>query len=542
MVRRWLLRHLTFYRLHAAYFLVLACVGAGLLWFCRRRERVGGSDGSPKLLDCVFAAVSALTVTGLLTVRVGDFSTLGMLVLLILMLLGSHVFTSLLPLYVRRFHFSRSPTHERQQVEKHCDTRQVQDKYLIAAYMSLEHKALITLCWLVPAYFVGVQLLGFLAISCYIAVGPPEVREVLQRESVNATFYGFFSTIAAFSNAGMTPLDENLISFPDPALLLPMSMLILSGNTMFAPSMRFIIWCLYRCTREKNPQKQVYEYLLMYPRKCFTHLFPQVHTVWLLITVVAFNAIDFVTFRSLDWNSAALKGMRTMDKLMAGLFQSINTRSAGMNVFILHELSAATLLLYAAMMSLYYESDLCIYRVKSWETDQVQDNKLSVQYRKLLSRDSAYLFLCILLICTLETRKISTDPLNYSVFNIVFEVISAYGNVGMSMGYSCALTKEENVTHSCEDVPYSLSGKWSANSKILLVAVMLVGRHRGLPDNIDSAIILPHNFITNILDTTCIFNHKKLNSNSIHNPPAAKDSQSFHNTCIEELSERVYSN
>lgn len=372
-----------------------------------------------------------------------------------------------------------SPTHERQQVEKHCDTRQVQEKYLIAAYMSLEHKALITLCWLVPAYFVGVQLLGFLAISCYIAVGPPEVREVLQRESVNATFYGFFSTIAAFSNAGMTPLDENLISFPDPALLLPMSMLILSGNTMFAPSMRFIIWCLYRCTREKNPQKQVYEYLLMYPRKCFTHLFPQVHTVWLLITVAAFNAIDFVTFRSLDWNSAALKGMRTMDKLMAGLFQSINTRSADMNVFILRELSAATLLLYAAMMcvycnfptasscelifqlflqllikvqfmvcfvrryiavypvflsrqntrvapdgaALYYESDLCIYRTKSWETDQVQDNKLSVQYRKLLSRDSAYLFLCILLICTLETRKISTDPLNYSVFNIVFEVI-----------------------------------------------------------------------------------------------------------------------
>lgn len=248
---------------------------------------------------------------------------------------------------------SGSPTHERQQVEKHCDTRQVQEKYLIAAYMSLEHKALITLCWLVPAYFVGVQLLGFLAISCYIAVGPPEVREVLQRESVNATFYGFFSTIAAFSNAGMTPLDENLTSFPDPALLLPMSMLILSGNTMFAPSMRFIIWCLYRCTREKNPQKQVYEYLLMYPRKCFTHLFPQVHTVWLLITVVAFNAIDFVTFRSLDWNSAALKGMRTMDKLMAGLFQSINTRSAGMNVFILRELSAATLLLYAAMMCVY---------------------------------------------------------------------------------------------------------------------------------------------------------------------------------------------
>jgi hypothetical protein len=120
-------------------------------------------------------------------------------------------------------------------------------------------------------------------------------------------------------------------------------------------------------------------------------------------------------------------------------------------------------------------------------------------------------------------------------------VRSAYGNVGMSMGYSCALTKEENVSHSCEDVPYSLSGKWGANSKILLVAVMLVGRHRGLPDNIDSAIKLPHNFITNILDTTCIYNHKKLNFNCSHNLPAANNSEFFHNTtCTEELSERVY--
>ncbi len=70
---------------------------------------------------------------------------------------------------------------------------------------------------------------------------------------------------------------------------------------------------------------------------------------------------------------------------------------------------------------------------------------------------------------------------------------------------------------------------------------MLVGRHRGLPDNIDSAIKLPHNFITNILDTTCIYNRKKLNFNCSHNLPAAINSEFFHNTtCTEELSERVY--
>jgi hypothetical protein len=66
---------------------------------------------------------------------------------------------------------------------------------------------------------------------------------------------------------------------------------------------------------------------------------------------------------------------------------------------------------------------------------------------------------------------------NQSTFNIIFEVISAYGCVGISVG-----------------VPwnnYSFSGAWHLASKLVLCAVMLRGRHRGLPVAIDRAILLP---------------------------------------------------
>ena len=41
------------------------------------------------------------------------------------------------------------------------------------------------------------------------------------------------------------------------------------------------------------------------------------------------------------------------------------------------------------------------------------------------------------------------------------------------------------------DVSYSFCGKWHWVSKLLLCAVMLRGRHRGLPVEIDMAIMLP---------------------------------------------------
>jgi len=53
-----------------------------------------------------------------------------------------------------------------------------------------------------------------------------------------------------------------------------------------------------------------------------------------------------------------------------------------------------------------------------------------------------------------------------------------YGTVGISVG----LPNEA----------YSFCGAWHTLSKLILCAVMLRGRHRGLPVAIDKAVLLPN--------------------------------------------------
>jgi hypothetical protein len=81
------------------------------------------------------------------------------------------------------------------------------------------------------------------------------------------------------------------------------------------------------------------------------------------------------------------------------------------------------------------------------------------------------------LICIVERGKIVDGQPGFTIFAIFFEVTSAYGTVGLSTG-----------------VPYddySLSGAFQSLSKVIMLAIMLRGRHRGLPLAIDRSILLP---------------------------------------------------
>lgn len=102
---------------------------------------------------------------------------------------------------------------------------------------------------------------------------------------------------------------------------------------------------------------------------------------------------------------------------------------------------------------------------------------ISQQIHGQLAHDLWWLSLAILVIVTINTSNFMADPINFSVFNVIFEVVSAYGCVGISVG----------VPHDS----YSFCGSWNPVSKLLLCVVMLRGRHRGLPVALDRAVRLP---------------------------------------------------
>lgn len=102
---------------------------------------------------------------------------------------------------------------------------------------------------------------------------------------------------------------------------------------------------------------------------------------------------------------------------------------------------------------------------------------LRLQLRGQLGHDLWWIALAVFLIVLIETGHFNKDPVNFSVFNILFEVVSAYGCVGISVGVPWAA--------------YSFCGAWQTGSKLVLCVVMLRGRHRGLPVAIDRAILLP---------------------------------------------------
>jgi Trk-type K+ transport system membrane component len=99
------------------------------------------------------------------------------------------------------------------------------------------------------------------------------------------------------------------------------------------------------------------------------------------------------------------------------------------------------------------------------------------QFRGQLAHDLWWLVLAILFISLIEVVNFERDPVTYSVFNIVFEVVSGYGCVGISTGLP--------------NQAYSFSGGWHKSSKLILIAVMLRGRHRGLLVALDRAVRLP---------------------------------------------------
>lgn len=109
---------------------------------------------------------------------------------------------------------------------------------------------------------------------------------------------------------------------------------------------------------------------------------------------------------------------------------------------------------------------------------------IPIQVMSLLGRDLSIMFISLFVIALIQKNELNpasdVNNTTFSLWGVTFELCSAYGTVGLSLGYPGTKT--------------SLSGQLAIVSKLIVILVILLGRHRGLASSIDPAVYLPSIF------------------------------------------------
>lgn len=357
----------------------------------------------------------------------------------------------------------------------------------------IEYRALKTLAVVLVSYFFCFHLFGMLCLVPWI-VRSHTYGEVVTDQAQGRVWWGFFTSASAFNDLGFTLTNNSMISFGRAVFpLLVMTFLIIIGNTGFPCMLRFVIWVLSKVVRDDGPLWEELRFLLDHPRRCFTLLFPGEATWWLFAILVILNGVDLIFFIILDLNDPTVTQLPPGIRFLDGLFQAASTRTAGFSVVNLAELHPAIQVSYLIMMyisvfpiaismrrtNVYEEKSLGIYGTQADEDeDEHEPSYVGAHLRRQLSFDLWYVFLGMFIIAIIEGGRLeNTNEYAFTLFSVLFEIVSAYGTVGLSLGYPSSNA--------------SFSAQFHALSKLVIIAMQIRGRHRGLPYELDRAILLP---------------------------------------------------
>ncbi|KAL9537770.1 hypothetical protein MBANPS3_011482 [Mucor bainieri] len=390
-----------------------------------------------------------------------------------------------------------------------------------------EYRALEMLARIVPLYYLGFIISFGFFFRIYVAAST-YAQEVLATSNPNGPvepwFFSFFMSLSAFTNLGLNHLDASMAPFQNaPAPLIMAILLILVGNTAFAILLRFIIWICYVLTPERKVmRRETFRYLLDHPRRCYTTLFPSTQTWWLLIVLIAITLVELICFLALNYWLPVLAGISWGSRFLDGLFQSVATRNAGFSVVSLADINPGAQLVYIIAMyisvypvaismrnsNIYQERALGIFRGEDEEPVKFSDDDLAeapfiklkrhstmtsiaqgtkkllkgpdffviTQIQRQLTSDICWVITGIFCICVIEAESIMS-PSPVTIATVIYECVSAFGNVGASTGYPNTATSQ--------------AAQYRTLSKLVLIILMYRGRHRGLPASIDRSILLP---------------------------------------------------
>lgn len=377
--------------------------------------------------NALFTATSAVCVTGLIVVDTGTYFTFaGQVVLLVLIQLGGLGMLVLTSVVIRALGGrpsmrTDSITATSRSVLPHIPTRT----------MIMDVVALTVLC----------ELLG--AIVLWVIWLP----ELGWR---GAIWPAIFHAVSAFCNAGFSTHSDSLMGYQhSPATLLVVSLIIIVGGIGFV-----VIEELYR---RRQPNLRVYRKL-------------SVHTQLVLTTTAILIVVPWLFFAMFEWHGV-LKNMSIVDKLANALFLSVTPRTAGFNSIDYAKTSESSNFLTILLMMIggspgstaggMKTTTFVLLVMQAWSrlraNETVTFAKRSIP-SETIQRASGLFIITTGMVAVGVLLMSSTGDCyeaHPDFMTRLFEVVSAFNTVGLSMGITAEL---------------SLPSRW------ILIVLMFIGR------------------------------------------------------------------
>ncbi|RSL62441.1 hypothetical protein CEP53_004790 [Fusarium sp. AF-6] len=357
----------------------------------------------------------------------------------------------------------------------------------------IEYRSLKLLLKIVTAYFFGMHLFGVICLIGWIQTANPKYKDYLESIAQDKNWWAIYSAQTMVDNLGFSLTPDSMISFRDAKFpMILMSFLAFAGNTLYPVFLRLVIWIMAKLTPKHSSTQEPLAFLLNHPRRCYTLLFPSQPT-WILFAIIfALNFVDVLLIILLDLHNPEVASLPLDARIPAAIFQAASARHTGTATFNLANVDPAVqlsllIMMYIAVFPIalsirssntYEEKSLGLWHDEESPNEENGKSYLVTHMKNQLGFDLWYIFLGTFCIIIAESDRVANvDEPAFSVFSILFEVTSAYGNVGLSLGYPTVST--------------SLSGMFGTFGKVVICLMMIRGRHRGLPYALDRAIMLP---------------------------------------------------
>lgn len=399
-------------------FAIMMFLGAFLL--CLPLAQISGKSGN--FLENLFTATSALCVTGLVVNDISiTYTIFGKIVILILIQLGGLGVLTVSSMVI--LSISRKMGY----YTKKIVSEDINYNILTEIPRYLKNVSIVVF----GIEFVGAVLLFF------------EFSKKLS--FIQAVGYSIFHSVSAFCNAGFALFSNNMENYTGNILInFVITSLIILGGLGFAAILD--VYNVIKKTRRKLSTS--------------THL-----AMAMTIFLICFGAI--MTFILEYSNKGTIGNLSLHDKLLSSYFQSVTLRTAGFQTIDLATLTTPTIIIYLFLMFIGASPGSTGGGLKTTTLGilllgvmNAITGKEDIEYRRrrlswqtfnkacaILMLSLFYLFVMIIIMSIFDSSK--------GFLPLLFELISAFGTVGLSMG---------------------VTAKLSIISKLIIILTMYIGR------------------------------------------------------------------